>query len=315
MRTVEKVICVIKARRSDGTAVLLTYQSDDWRMSLFPNVNLPSDSVKDIEVIQTLLAERIGVRPETLTLHFDRRDESRTSRTVKRTADPEKAQKYGPEAEYIFHYAEASIENPPEHLHQRVFTHKEVTFMWRSLPSLKADAAVREHNSDVLEYLSGAFDQTLMLLADSFENEIVASPFGVEDRYDAFICHAHEDKPFVRRLANALQKAGLNVWFDEFVLNVGDSLHSSIERGLARSRAGVVVVSPSFFRKRWPQRELEGIVVRVDHGDARLLPVWHNITAEEVTAHSPMLAGLFAVKSSDSLKMVVRALIRSIGTK
>jgi len=73
--------------------------------------------------------------------------------------------------------------------------------------------------------------------------------------WDVFICHASEDKDsFVRPLAIALQEAQLKVWYDEFTLNAGDSLRRSIDKGLAGSRWGLVVLSPYFFAKEWPQR-------------------------------------------------------------
>jgi hypothetical protein len=63
-------------------------------------------------------------------------------------------------------------------------------------------------------------------------------------------------------LAAALKKFGLKVWFDAFTLKVGDSLHDSIERGLACSRYAVVVLSPQFISKRWPREELNGLFAR-----------------------------------------------------
>src|ERR1041385_3805320 len=81
--------------------------------------------------------------------------------------------------------------------------------------------------------------------------------------YDLFICHASEDKDsFVRPLAKELRSHHVEVWFDEFSLVVGDSLRESIDKGLAQSRFGVVVLGPSFFQKRWPKRELNGLVAR-----------------------------------------------------
>ena len=63
--------------------------------------------------------------------------------------------------------------------------------------------------------------------------------------YDVFICHASEDKDdFVRPLAEALRSHRLEVWYDEFALDVGDSLREAIDRGLATSRYGIVVLSP-----------------------------------------------------------------------
>ena len=86
-------------------------------------------------------------------------------------------------------------------------------------------------------------------------------------KWDVFVCHASEDKDdFVRPLARKLEAHGLKVWFDEFTLTVGDSLRRSIDRGLAGSRFGVVVISPNFLQKEWPQRELDGLVARETGG-------------------------------------------------
>jgi predicted nucleotide-binding protein len=64
-------------------------------------------------------------------------------------------------------------------------------------------------------------------------------------KWDAFISHATEDKQVVARpLAKQLQENGLRIWFDEFTLTVGDSLRQSIDKGLAESRFGIVVVIP-----------------------------------------------------------------------
>ena len=81
--------------------------------------------------------------------------------------------------------------------------------------------------------------------------------------YDVFICHASEDKDdFVRPLAEALRARHIEVWYDEFSLRVGDGLRQAIDRGLVNSQFGIVVLSPAFFRKRWTQRELNGLVAR-----------------------------------------------------
>ena len=68
--------------------------------------------------------------------------------------------------------------------------------------------------------------------------------------FDVFISHASEDKDaIVRPLAIALQQHGLEVWYDEFELRIGDSLRRKIDKGLAHSRFGVVVLSQYFFAK------------------------------------------------------------------
>ena len=109
--------------------------------------------------------------------------------------------------------------------------------------------------------------------------------------FDVFISHASEDKDsIVRSLANELMAQGLKVWYDEFTLRIGDSLRQKIDRGLAKSRVGLVVLSPSFVSKGWTNYELDGIVTRTVSGEQILLPIWHNITKQKVIDFSPSLA-------------------------
>jgi hypothetical protein len=111
------------------------------------------------------------------------------------------------------------------------------------------------------------------------------------EAYDVFISHASEDKDLiVRSLATELVSEGLKVWYDEFSLRIGDSLRQKIDKGLAKSRVGLVVLSPSFIAKGWTNYELDGIVTRAVSGEQILLPIWHNITKQEVIDFSPSLA-------------------------
>lgn len=136
----------------------------------------------------------------------------------------------------------------------------------------------------------------------------------VEDAsWDVFICHASEDKQsFVRELAEALQANGLRVWYDEFTLKPGDSLRRSMDRGLASSRYGVVVLSHHFFAKDWPQRELDGLAALEIEGRKVILPIWHNIDVDEVRRQSPTLADRVAAKSRDGMEAVVQDLLRVV---
>ena len=134
--------------------------------------------------------------------------------------------------------------------------------------------------------------------------------------WDVFISHASEDKDdFVRPLAERLRHEGLRVWYDDFTLTVGDSLRRSIDRGLARSRYGVVVVSPNFLKKEWPQKELDGLVAREVGGVKVILPVWHNMSADQIRAYSPILADRLAVSSAKGLDHVTDQLLQAIGRK
>ncbi|MDX2142027.1 MAG: DUF1883 domain-containing protein [Rhodospirillaceae bacterium] len=113
--------------------------------------------------------------------------------------------------------------------------------------------------------------------------------------YDIFISHASEDKDeIVRPLAQSLQAAGLVVWYDEFELKIGDSLRRKIDKGLANSRFGLVILSQAFFKKGWPNYELDGLVTRANSGEQIILPVWHKVSKDEVVRYSPSLADKLA---------------------
>ncbi|QOR74057.1 DUF1883 domain-containing protein [Cruoricaptor ignavus] len=113
--------------------------------------------------------------------------------------------------------------------------------------------------------------------------------------HDVFISHASEDKDdVVRPLAIALKEKGLSVWYDEFELKIGDSLRRKIDKGLATSKFGIVVLSRNFIKKGWTNYELDGIMTRVVDGGQVLLPIWHDITKKEVVDYSPSLADKLA---------------------
>lgn len=133
--------------------------------------------------------------------------------------------------------------------------------------------------------------------------------------WDVFISHAREDKELVARpLARELTKRGFKVWYDEYTLKIGDKLRRSIEDGLAKSNFGIVILSPSFFAKEWPQRELDGLVARETQGSKVLLPVWHNISQEEVAVHSPMLSDRLAADTSWGMLTIVEQILAAKGT-
>lgn len=120
-----------------------------------------------------------------------------------------------------------------------------------------------------------------------------------EREYDVFISHASEDKDeVVRPLALALQSQGLSVWYDEFTLKIGDSLRRKIDKGLANSRFGIVVLSKDFIRKGWTNYELDGIITKSISDEQIVLPIWHNITKKEVIEYSPSLADKLARNTS-----------------
>jgi Domain of unknown function (DUF1883)/TIR domain len=116
--------------------------------------------------------------------------------------------------------------------------------------------------------------------------------------WDVFISHASEDKATVARpLRNALAALGVTVWLDEAELRIGHSLRRKIDDGIRSSRYGVVILSESFFGKGWTNHELDGLVTRTVAGEQSLLPIWHDLTADDVRAYSPSLADKIALST------------------
>ena len=118
-------------------------------------------------------------------------------------------------------------------------------------------------------------------------------------KYTAFISHASEDKDEVARpLCETLRALGHEIWFDEMTIKVGDRLRSTIDRGLSNSAFGIVILSPSFFAKDWPQYELDGLVALEAGRRKVILPLWHKVTKAEVISYSPTLGDRVALSTS-----------------
>ncbi len=124
-----------------------------------------------------------------------------------------------------------------------------------------------------------------------------------------FISHASEDKEiFVRPLAHALKKLGINVWYDEFSLKPGDSLRRSIDKGLVDCDFGIVILSRPFFAKEWPQRELDALLTAEIAGLKTIIPIWHGVDQKYIASVSALLADKVALKSDSGVDATARRL-------
>ena len=120
-----------------------------------------------------------------------------------------------------------------------------------------------------------------------------------DKKYDLFISHASEDKAaIVRPLATILERLSMRVWYDEFSLQLGDSLTASIDKGLQESRYGLVVLSKAFLSKKWPEYEYRSLMTREIDGERVILPLWYDVTKEDIKNFSLYLADIKALPIS-----------------
>jgi|CXWL01.1.fsa_nt_gi hypothetical protein len=112
-----------------------------------------------------------------------------------------------------------------------------------------------------------------------------------------FISHTETDKPFVRTMANWIEKNGFGVWLDERSLLVGDPLAERISEALAAARVVLVIVSSASINSKWLRYELNLATERMVKGLCRVIP----IVIDGGTPLPPEVRGLLYADCRDSL--------------
>lgn len=120
--------------------------------------------------------------------------------------------------------------------------------------------------------------------------ETVERRVELPDLRDVFLCHAWGDRhDDARELHDLLEARNVSVWFSEKDIPLGSSFLREIDRGLAKSRIGIVLVTPALLL-RLPtggvaDRELSALLAT-----DQLVPIIHNTTYEALRNVSPLLA-------------------------
>lgn len=134
---------------------------------------------------------------------------------------------------------------------------------------------------------------------------------------EVFLCHAGEDKAaVVRPLFQALKGAGISCWLDEAEIHWGDSITAKVNEGLDIARFVIVVLSPAFLGKHWPQRELNAVLNReASTGEVRVLPLLVGNQAEkrEILNQFPLLNDKLYLSWEDPPAPIVTALQKRLG--
>lgn len=124
-------------------------------------------------------------------------------------------------------------------------------------------------------------------------------------RSAVFVSHASEDKEAVALpLAELCADRGLSVWIDQTAMSLGGAPRSEIDRALASCSLGVVIVSPDFITKSWPQRELDALIEL----DKPILVIRHRLTRDQLRVWSPIVAARVSVSTEDGMNVLADAI-------
>jgi len=128
-----------------------------------------------------------------------------------------------------------------------------------------------------------------------------------EGRFDFFISHSTDDKAsVVLPLVTALQQRGQRVWYDDLEIKPGDDLAQRINLGIDSSLFGVVVISKTFFGRRWTETEIQSLMAK------RVFLVLSGVKAESLATLRPELADRYAVPFELGPQKVADKLIEAI---
>lgn len=129
----------------------------------------------------------------------------------------------------------------------------------------------------------------------------------VPDLRDVFLCHAWDDRlGAAKELHDLLVSHGVKVWFSEKDLGLGVPMMRAIDKGLANSRIGLVLVTPALLRRLKnegiAEKELSALLAR-----DQLIPIVHDTSYEALRDVSPLLGSRSGLSTAEDTMSNVAA--------
>ncbi|WP_246036090.1 toll/interleukin-1 receptor domain-containing protein [Aliishimia ponticola] len=136
----------------------------------------------------------------------------------------------------------------------------------------------------------------------------------IPDIRDVFLCHAWDDRGgAAKELHDFLEAAGVSVWFSEKDVLLGSNLLREIDKGLVKSRVGIVLVTPALLRRLQAEgiadKELSALLAR-----DLLVPIVHETTYEELREVSPLLGSRSGLSTAEDTMTNVAAKLAELVT-
>lgn len=143
--------------------------------------------------------------------------------------------------------------------------------------------------------------QSLTPVREVVETMAAAQP----DLRDVFLCHAWDDrKGIAKELSDLLVAAGVKVWFSEKDLALGVPMMRAIDKGLANSRIGLVLVTPAML-ERLPKESVADKELSALLAGNQLIPIMHNATYTDLRNVSPLLASRSGLDTAEDSMAVI----------
>jgi len=152
--------------------------------------------------------------------------------------------------------------------------------------------------------------QSLTSIRTAIEAKAAERP----DLRDVFLCHAWDDRQgAAKQLHDLLEEAGVKVWFSEKDLGLGVPMMRAIDKGLAASRIGLVLVTPALLA-RLPRESVADKELSALLAGNRLVPIVHNTTYAALRNVSPLLASRSGLDTAEDSMATIAAKVAELVT-
>jgi TIR domain len=144
--------------------------------------------------------------------------------------------------------------------------------------------------------------------------ENVEKRASLPDLRDVFLCHAWDDRQgSAKILHDQLESLGVSVWFSEKDVRLGSTLIREIDKGLAKSRVGIVLVTPALLQRLKGEgiadMELSALLAR-----DLLVPIVHDTTYEALREVSPLLGSRSGLSTAENTMANIAAKLAELVT-
>ncbi|MBA7469767.1 hypothetical protein ES707_05041 [subsurface metagenome] len=119
-----------------------------------------------------------------------------------------------------------------------------------------------------------------------------------------FLSYTSDDAALAKRMAESLEAAGIEVWWDKWCIAAGDSLRQKIDNGIAECSHFLVLLTPQSIKKPWVNQEMDAGLVHKLNDQCKFLPVRHELSASLLP---PLLSGIHSpsITTDDDIAQLI----------